>query len=148
MEWVESLNHWAWMGLGLLLLAAEAFVSGFVIIWLGLAAIAVGIAKYAYPILSGELSLLLFGMCSLVSVFFWHKVFQKHHGQHRPDRLNTRSLSVVGRVAPLVGPIEFGRGKVNIDDTLWRVSGADAPSGTMVRVTEARGNILDVELVD
>ena len=44
-------------------------------------------------------------------------------------------------------PIEQGSGRVKVDDSVWRVTGPDAPAGTKVRVTGGDGAVLTVEPV-
>ena len=44
--------------------------------------------------------------------------------------LNRRTEALVGRVFTLDKPILDGVGSVRIDDTVWRVSGADRPAGS------------------
>lgn len=65
----------------------------------------------------------------------------------QPD-LNRRSDQLVGRVFDLAEPIEGGRGKVRVGDTLWVVSGLEASRGVRVKVVRASGMLLHVELID
>ncbi|HBR46222.1 MAG TPA: hypothetical protein DEA80_15080, partial [Afipia sp.] len=51
----------------------------------------------------------------------------------------------VGRVFTLEKPIVDGVGTVKIDDTVWRVSGPDAPSGSRVKIVSADGASLKVD---
>lgn len=60
--------------------------------------------------------------------------------------LNRRGEQLVGRAGVVVEPIVGGRGRVRLGDTLWTAEGADAPEGAIVRVTEARGTVLLVEV--
>jgi membrane protein implicated in regulation of membrane protease activity len=59
--------------------------------------------------------------------------------------LNRRGAQLVGRVLIVEEPIEGGRGKVRVGDTLWSAEGPDSPAGAEVRVTAARATILLVE---
>lgn len=61
-----------------------------------------------------------------------------------PD-LNRRGHQLVGRMAEVVDPIEGGRGKVRLGDTLWVAEGPDAPTGSTVRIRAAHGTVLEVE---
>jgi hypothetical protein len=45
----------------------------------------------------------------------------------------------------LAAPIVDGHGQVKIDDTNWRITGPDLPSGTRVKVIGADGAVLKVE---
>ena len=59
--------------------------------------------------------------------------------------LNRRGEQYVGRRLTLDEPIVNGRGQVKVDNSTWRVEGADLPAGTPVIVTGVRGTILNVE---
>ncbi|TIU25428.1 MAG: NfeD family protein, partial [Mesorhizobium sp.] len=58
--------------------------------------------------------------------------------------LNRRGAQMVGRTATLSEPIQNGRGRIRLGDTLWRVSGPDLPAGTQVRVTAAADTDLEL----
>lgn len=70
-----------------------------------------------------------------------------HPSVSRSDQpeLNRRGNQLVGRVLIVAEPIEGGRGKVQVGDTLWAAEGPDTPVGAEVRVTAARATILVVE---
>ena len=59
--------------------------------------------------------------------------------------LNQRAAQLVGRVLVVEEPIEGGRGKVRVGDTLWPAEGPDTPAGAHVRVAAAKGTVLCVE---
>lgn len=61
--------------------------------------------------------------------------------------LNRPAVQIVGRVLVVAEPIEGGRGKVKVGDTLWPAEGPDLPAGAEVRVTAAKGTVLQVERV-
>jgi len=44
-------------------------------------------------------------------------------------------------------PIQEGRGRIRLDDTVWRVSGPDLPAGSRVKVVSVHGTELHVEAV-
>ena len=52
--------------------------------------------------------------------------------------LNERAGRLVGQAYVLAEPIVDGHGRIRIDDSNWRVTGPDLPSGTRVRVTGSR----------
>ena len=58
--------------------------------------------------------------------------------------LNKRVQGLIGRVFTLEKPIVDGVGTVKIDDTVWRVSGSDAPAGSRVKIVHADGASLQV----
>ncbi len=62
--------------------------------------------------------------------------------------LTRAASSFGGRVLRRPKPIIKGIGKVQLDDSQWRVSGPDTPAGSRVRVIEADGTTLKVERAD
>ena len=57
-------------------------------------------------------------------------------------------MQYIGRVFTLEEAIINGRGKVRVDDTLWRVEGADLPLGHKVKVVSVDGVVFKVEGVE
>lgn len=56
-----------------------------------------------------------------------------------------RAAQLIGRTAVLAEPIREGRGRIRLDDTVWRVSGPDLPAGSRVKVVSVQGTELHVE---
>lgn len=61
-----------------------------------------------------------------------------------PD-LNRRGAQLIGRTVTVVEPIEAGRGKVQIADTVWTAEGPESPLGAQARVVAVDGVVLRVE---
>lgn len=59
--------------------------------------------------------------------------------------LNQRGQSLVGRVFTLETPIKDGEGRIRVDDSSWRVTGADRFAGAKVRVIRIDGSTLIVD---
>ncbi len=147
MEAVESLGVWSWFVLGVVLLGVEILVPGTFILWLGFAALVVGVVVLAVD-MSWQAQLLLFAALSVVFVVAWWKVARRRPAADSDQpMLNRRAERHVGRVFELDAPIVAGLGRVRIDDTLWRVSGPDLPAGARIRVISADGATLVVEQV-
>jgi inner membrane protein len=141
-----DLAFWHWWVLGLVLLAAEMLSpTGFFLIWIGVAAMIVGAAKWAVPALSWEAELLTFGVLSVASFFVWRRLRPALVESDQPS-LNRRGHSYVGRTFTLSAPIVNGVGKLHVDDSQWRITGPDVAAGTQVRVVAADGNTLKVQL--
>jgi membrane protein implicated in regulation of membrane protease activity len=140
-----SIEFWHWGVLGFVLLAAEMFLpTGFVLIWIGSAALIVGGLSWLWPALSWQGQLVLFGVLSIVSFFVWRRMRPANLASDQPT-LNRRGHSYVGRTFTLGAPIVNGVGKLHVDDSQWRITGADAEAGAQVRVVSADGNTLKVE---
>jgi membrane protein implicated in regulation of membrane protease activity len=65
--------YWHWIVFGLVLITAELFATLFVMIWLGLASIVVGILQLAIGI-DLNVQLTLWVSLSIVFLLFWHKL--------------------------------------------------------------------------
>lgn len=139
-----SLGIWNWFILGAVLLAVEIIAPGTFILWLGFAAVLVGLISLVV-VWSWQAQLVAFAILSVLSLVMWRRFGRK--AEHSTDQpfLNRRAESFVGRVFTLDRPIVSGHGAVRIDDTLWRVTGPDIPAGSRVRVARTDGPMLVVE---
>ena len=136
----------AWAAFALLLFAAEALAPGAFMLWLGFAAAAVFLGVLLLPL---EIPLLAqvaaFVVLSFVSIQVYRRWFR---GRERPSdqpALNRRTAALVGRVVPLERAIVDGRGRVQIADAYWEVTGPELPAGTHVRIVGGDAMTLQVE---
>ena len=141
-------TYWHWLILACIFIGFEIVTPGAFFLWLGLAAGASALVEFVFPNISGLVQYALFAAFCIISLFLW-KRFGKSTTDVETDQpqLNQRNQQYVGRTIALSEAIESGVGMVRIDDSQWKVSGADAPSGSMVKVTHVDGSILHVELV-
>jgi membrane protein implicated in regulation of membrane protease activity len=95
--------------------------------------------------MSWEGEVILFAVLAAVSVLAWYKIGRRVRIATEDATLNRRGDSLVGRTGDLVEPIVNGRGRVKIDDSVWRAEGNDAPLGTRMIVTGVQGAILKVD---
>jgi hypothetical protein len=75
----------------------------------------------------------------------WRRFALKVDPSSEAPMLNRRTEALVGREFTLEKAIVDGIGTVRIDDTVWRVRGADRPAGSRVKITKADGANLAVE---
>jgi inner membrane protein len=144
-EWLSSLDqHWVWLSLGLILGAVEIIVPGFFLMWLGLAAIIVGMLTWALPI-SLPLQVALFAVLSVLTVYAGKKYLKDNPIASDDPNLNNRGARLTGEIVTVVEAISDGRGRVKVGDTEWNARGSDAAVGARVRVTGADGAVLLVE---
>jgi len=150
MHLVVTLGPWSWWVAGMVLLAAEMLAPGFFLVWIGLAAIVVGIVTlllWHQLFWTWQLQMLLFAALALgLAVLGRRYVYHSHPASDEPF-LNQRGASLVGRTATLQEPIREGHGRIRLDDTYWSVMGPDLPAGTQVRVIASNGRDLTVEAV-
>jgi membrane protein implicated in regulation of membrane protease activity len=137
-------EFWHWWALGGVLAIVEAFVPGFVFLWLGIAAGLVGCVLWLWPPLGPDYQVLLFAGLSVASVLGWRRWQQAHPGASEQPNLNRRGAQYVGRQSTLVEPIVNGRGRIRLGDASWAVTGPDLPAGATVEVVGADGVVLQV----
>ena len=69
-EFLQHLSFWDWLALGTVLLILEVFGAGGYLLWMGIAAAAVGVLKFLIPGLGLELQLLLFAVLSILTAVY------------------------------------------------------------------------------
>jgi hypothetical protein len=146
MGFFASMGVWNWFILGTLLMIAEALVPGTFMLWLGLAAIAVGALALVIP-MPWQFQLVAFAVLSIASLLAWRKFRRSSDETSDKPFLNRRAEALVGRQFTLEKPIVQGVGSVRVDDTIWRITGPDCPAGSSVRVSQVDGANLIVEKV-
>lgn len=144
LTFVERNSHWSWWIAGIGFVVLEAFVPGAVFLWMGVAAGIVGFVVFFAPDMGWQYQFLIFAVLSIASI-----LVARRYLRNRPivtDRpgLNRRGSQYVGRVFTLAEPIVNGRGRLHVDDTMWKIEGPDVPTGSRVRVSGEDGVILQV----
>ena len=141
---VASLGPWAWIIAGAILLALELVMPGAFMMWFGIAATLVGAVSFVVA-WSWQWQCVAFAVFALASVPLWRRFAPQVTPANEAPMLNRRTEALVGRIFTLEKPIVDGIGIVRIDDTIWRVHGADRGAGSRVKVTRADGASLIVE---
>lgn len=147
---VMEMGPWVWLVGGLILLGLELVIPGIFLLWIGAAAMAVGLLSLALwesGIWPWQVQIILFAILAIAASYLGKKVYTDAGQQSDQPMLNQRTQSLIGRVATLEEPIENGRGRVKLDDTLWVVEGPDAEIGADVKVISAHSNRLNVTLI-
>lgn len=142
---LSQLGTWNWLILGVVLMAIETFAPGVFMLWLGLAALIVGIVSFGI-VWSWQAQVIAFAALAIAMVPLWRYYSGRNAKPTDKPFLNKRAEGFVGRVLTLDKPIVDGVGTVKIDDTVWRVSGPDASAGSQVRIAQVDGASLRVEL--
>jgi len=144
-SYITALGPWAWIIAGAILLALELAAPGAFMMWLGLSAILVGILSFIIPSLTWEWQGVAFAIFAVLSIPLWRRFARNVEPPEERPFLNRRADALVGRVFTLDKPIVDGVGSIRIDDTIWRVSGADRPAGSRVKIARVDGANLQVE---
>ena len=112
----------AWAAIALLLFAAETLAPGAFMLWLGFAAAAVFVLVLLFdlPLLAQAVA---FVVLSFASIQIYRTRFRGRERVSDRPTLNRRTDALVGRVVPLEQAIVSGRGRVQIADAYWDVTG-------------------------
>ena len=145
MAWLEGANHWGWWIFGIVLIVLEVAAPGAVFMWMGIAASIVGFAVFFVPDLNWEYQFLIFAVLSVVSILVARRYLKARPIETDRPSLNRRGSQYIGRVFTLAEPIVDGRGRLHVDDTMWKIEGPDLPKGQKVTVNTVEGGILRVE---
>lgn len=144
-DWISTVDpHWFWLTAGVLLAAAEVLAPGFFLIWLATAATITGLLAWILPI-PIVLQAGIFAVLSIVLVYSVRKWVRDNPIESSDPKLNDRGARLVGEILTVAEPIENGRGRVTVGDSVWSAQGPDAALGSKVRVTGSDGAILLVE---
>ena len=135
----------AWAAIALLLFAAEALAPGAFMLWLGFAAVAVFLVVLLVPGIPVLAQVAAFIALGFVSIQVYRKWFRARERQSDQPALNRRTAALVGRVVTLQHAIVDGRGRVQIADAYWDVTGPDLPAGAHVRIVGGDAMTLQVE---
>ncbi|MCZ0734716.1 NfeD family protein [Phreatobacter sp. AB_2022a] len=143
-----ALGAWGWIALAAVLLVAEIVAPGYFLVWLGAAAAATGLIFLILPGAGWQWQTGVFAVLALASVIGWFR-FAWNRKAEESDQplLNRRLESLVGREFVIDEPIQSGRGRLRVGDSVWAATGPDCPSGTRVRVSGIEGTTLVVEPV-
>ncbi len=146
-EFLQHLSFWDWLALGTLLLIFEIFGAGGYLLWVGVAAAAVGVLTYLIPSLHWTLQFVLFGVLSILTAWLW---WRRQRSAARPSDqpgLNERGHDLLGKTFVVHVAIVAGRGKIKVGDSVWMATGPDSEVGTQVRVIGQDGSTLHVERI-
>jgi membrane protein implicated in regulation of membrane protease activity len=143
---LQHLTYWHWFILAAILIILEVFAPGAFMLWIGIAAGVVGAVLYFVPTLTWEYQFILFSIASVGSILAWRAWRQAHPVITDEPTLNRRGSQYIGRVFTLDAPIINGIGKIRVDDSTWKIEGADCPAGTKVRVAGIENTVLKVKV--
>ncbi len=145
-SWLEPI-YWNWWLLGVVLMAIEALIPGFFCLWMGVAALLVGLLLTVLPDLPWPWQGLLFAVLSVGSIVLWRWRLRRHPTPTDDPLLNRRSRQYIGRVFTLDTPVVNGHGKIRVDDSIWKVLvNQDCPAGTRLRIVGVEGVLLRGEV--
>lgn len=149
LEWLNThIDYWHWLVLGLLLITAEIFVSGFILFWFGVSALFMGALLLAVgmPITA---QLLLWAGLSIALVFLWLKFIKPNWKDRTTSGMAMEALA--GQVGSVIeSNIGKPRGRMRFpapilgEDEWQYMSTSEIAIGERVKVINISGNTLVV----
>lgn len=138
-------NHYGWWLLALVLIAAEMLAPGYFMLWIGIAAGAMGLIMLVVPGLPAIAQAVVFALLAITACLVYWK-FIRPLAEQRDDQplLNKRGAQLVGQRFVLCDAIVNGRGKVKVGDGTWLAEGPDLPAGSEVEIVAVEGTALKV----
>jgi membrane protein implicated in regulation of membrane protease activity len=143
LDFIWELGPWAWIVAGLILLGLELLAPGSVFLWFGVAAILTGVVSF-FGLVTWQIQLLIFVVLAVGLAVVGRRMFARETAPGDQPFLNDRAARLVGKTYVLEQPIVDGKGKIRIDESNWRVTGPNLPSGSKVMIAGADGAVLAV----
>ncbi len=147
MEWINNIIYWHWLILAVALIILEILMPGAYFLWMGVSAAAVGCAMFIFPGMPWLTQILIFAALSVITVVIYKTHQKKNPTVTDEPALNRRGEQYIGRTLILTEAIVNGAGKTKVDDSTWKVTGADMEVGESVRVVAIEGSTFKVEAV-
>lgn len=138
-------DFWHWWMLAVSLVIIEILAPTFFALWMAIAAFITGMVLYLVPSMQWEYQVFLFAILSVVSIVMWRHYYNTHPIATDEPLLNRRGEQYIGRVITLKEPIVDGQGKVQVDDSTWKIEGDDCPAGTKIKVVSVSNVVFQVE---
>jgi len=141
-------DFWHWWIFAIALIIFEILAPAFFALWMAVAAFITGCVLYLMPDMQWQSQLILFSILSVASIIAWRKYYDKNPIKTDEPLLNRRGEQYIGRVFTLKEPIVDGQGKVNVDDSTWKIEAdRDCPAGEKVKIISLNSVVFKVEVI-
>ena len=142
---MNELEFWHWWAIAAFLGALDMLAQRGYFLWLGVAALIVGLMVFVLPDLSWQGQVGAFAVLAVAVLVVARQVIRRGGGDGANGIFGSQGRPCVGQGIVLESPITNGRGRAFVDDILWTVLGEDLPAGTRVTVVAIDGDLLKVE---
>ena len=142
------MDFWHWWIIAVLLVIIEILAPTFFALWMAIAAFLTGVALFLMPEMQWEYQVFIFALLSVISIVVWRHYYIKNPIATDEPLLNRRGEQYIGRVITLKEPIIDGHGKVQVDDSTWKIEGKDCPTGTKIKVVSVNNVLFQVEIIN
>lgn len=145
---LDGASPWWWIALALALGAIEIVTLTYFMLWLGFAALTVGISLALFPDMPGRSQVLSFGLLAMLYTGIGWIYLKRLQPRDEHSGLNRRSAAMIGRQAVVTGAFSAGVGWVEVDGVRWRarvVDGSASPAeGDVLSISGADGMTLEL----
>ncbi len=139
---------WFWLIASGIFFVIEIFTVGFLIFWLGIAALITMVVSFFTANIG--IQTLVFVITSAILMFFTRPLVNKLLKIDKSDTLPTNVYRIIGREGIVVEDINslLYKGKVKVSGEFWSaISDSNIPKGTRIKVLEVNGVKLKVEKI-
>lgn len=133
-----------WVGVAILLGAAELAAPGIFLAFFAIAAAMTGLALFALPALPLTFQLASFALWSGASIAIGRRWYLDYPVATADPLLNDRAARLIGTTVTVTSAIDQGEGRVRVGDGEWTAIGVDAAVGDRMRVVAVVGGKLQV----
>jgi len=146
MDFLDALQSWHWLSLGMLVLILEILGVGGFLLGIGVSAFVIAVLLLIFPDLPWYGQFIIFAFSAVILTLVYWKRFRKFNNKTEQPLLNSRMERLIGRRVSLITPLRDGTGKVQIEDALWTVvCDEDLEQGSIVDIVGAKGMALIVK---
>lgn len=135
----------AWLALAAMLGILELIIPGVFVIFVGIGAAITGATVLALPMLGLGGQLASLAAWSAVALGIGRRWYRDFPIITSDPLLNDRAARLAGQIVTVSEAIEDGRGRVRVGDSEWPAEGADAATGTQLRIADCKAGIVRVE---
>lgn len=148
-EFFTDIGAWGWVLTGFVLLAIEIIAPGYFLLWIGSAALLVGviglIGLQSNVWWTPPMQFVAFAIFSVVAILVGRRFYDPLKMESEEPLLNQRAVQLIGKKAIILDPIINGVGRAKVGDTIWKVEGPDTQEGAVMRVAATDGDVLTLE---
>ena len=110
-------DWWQWLAFGLLLMTAEMLLPALLLIWIGLAAMAVGLVLLALPELSLASQIFLWAGLSVALLGLWFRFLKPR----TVSTVGSSATHAIGEVGVLINTVGKDGSLIYVDDTVYAI---------------------------
>lgn len=149
MEWLNEISAWHWASLAIILLVLEILGTAGFLIGTSIAAFLMAAIVAISPDINWKWQLAIFSTSAVIFSLIYLKRFANFNENTDQPNLNNRAAQLIGKRYTLNEAIVNGQGKIQINDTFWKIScDSDLQASTQIEITDVDSMTLIVKSVE